>query len=306
MVSKFFTSFSALVATSIMATNIIAQDEMFICKKDGQKLKYYVNEIDSIVFKPNGTQGEGMGRQDDNTIFFDDFNDFNESVWTKETHEAGWVNRELQSYDPAYVSVGKDGDKSVLILTAERMNGRIVSGRVNSKDKKSFKYGKIEASIKLPSTANGLWPAFWMMGDNNNEWPACGEIDIMEMGNEVGILNNTTTRHINTAIHYGPDANRHEQHYKADVVSNNLQDGNYHKYTAIWDQDKIQILYDDILFHTFNISGNQYFQDNFYMLFNLAVGGMFTAIYDVNGITALPEGQCVMMYVDWIRIAKSE
>lgn len=66
-------------------------------------------------------------------------------------------NEELQSYSPDNVTTGKDGDRTVLILTAENRNGRIISGRVNSKGKKGVKYGKIEACIKLPETANGLW-----------------------------------------------------------------------------------------------------------------------------------------------------
>ena len=99
--------------------------------------------------------------------FFDDFDTFDESVWTKETHEPGWVNQELQAYDPAYVTTGKDGDRSVLILTAERKDGKIFSGRVNSKGKMNFRLRKVEASIRLPKTDAGLWPAFWMMGDNS-------------------------------------------------------------------------------------------------------------------------------------------
>ena len=97
-------------------------------------------------------------------VFKDDFETFDSNVWTKEEHEAGWVNQELQIYDAAHVSTGTDEGRSVLILTAERKGDKIYSGRVNSQGKKSFQYGKIEASIKLPQTANGLWPAFWMMG----------------------------------------------------------------------------------------------------------------------------------------------
>ena len=126
-----------------------------------------------------------------------------EKVWTKETHEPGWTNQELQAYDAAHVSVGKDGDKSVLILTAERKGNKIYSGRVNSKGKKSFKYRKIEASIKLPKTNGGLWPAFWIMGDNDKEWPQCGEIDIMEMGEQSGMAAGISEKQVNTAIHYG-------------------------------------------------------------------------------------------------------
>ncbi len=133
----------------------------------------------------------------------------------KETHEAGWTNQELQSYSTSQVKVGKDEGKTVLILTAKRTGNKVVSGRVNTKNKKYFKYGKVEASIKLPETANGLWPAFWMMGNNKQEWPACGEIDIMEMGDAQGIANGTSTTRVNTALHYGPDVAGHEQQYFA-------------------------------------------------------------------------------------------
>ena len=125
-----------------------------------------------------------------NLVFTEDFNEFDNSVWTKEAHGAGWVNNELQKYTEESVSIGMDGDKTVLILTAKREGNKFYSGRINSKGKKSFQYGKVEASIKLPKTADGLWPAFWMMGDNDKEWPACGEIDIMEMGEKEGIETN--------------------------------------------------------------------------------------------------------------------
>lgn len=123
-------------------------------------------------------KGAATGTEED-VVFFDDFKTFDSSVWTKETHEAGWTNEELQAYSPEQVKVGKDGGRSVLMLTAEWKNGKIVSGRINSKGKKSFRYGTLSASIRLPKTADGLWPAFWMMGDNGKEWPACGEIDII-------------------------------------------------------------------------------------------------------------------------------
>ena len=85
---------------------------------------------------------------DGDVVFFDDFDSFNSAYWSKETHEAGWTNQELQAYSTGQVKVGKDDGKTVLILTATRKGDKIVSGRVNSKGKKYFKYGKIEASIK--------------------------------------------------------------------------------------------------------------------------------------------------------------
>lgn len=239
---------------------------------------------------------------DENVLFFDDFKTFDNSVWTKETHESGWTNQELQAYEPGQVKVGKDGDKSVLMLTAEWKNGKIVSGRINSKKKKSFKYGTISASIKLPKTANGLWPAFWMMGDNDKEWPACGEIDIMEMGDEEGIRTNTSSRRVNSAIHFGSAPAYHEQLYHASTVETDLQDGQYHTYTLDWNESQASVSIDGNLFYTFDIKDNPYFHDKFFILFNLAVGGTFTGITDANDITALKKGEKATMYVDWIKI----
>lgn len=235
-------------------------------------------------------------------VFEDNFTTLDFTIWNKETHEAGWVNQELQAYDYAQVTVGKDAHRSVLMLTAEHKNGKLISGRVNTRGKKNFRYGKLEASIKLPKTANGLWPAFWVMGDNNKQWPACGEIDILEMGDAEGIRSGTTTRRVNTAIHYGPSPDGHQQQYYAANAPVDLQDGSYHRYTMEWDETSIAISIDSIPFNTFQIKDNPYFHDNFYILLNLAVGGSFTGITDQSKITALKEGQKAVMYIDWIRI----
>lgn len=239
-------------------------------------------------------------------LFKDDFDFFNENVWTKEVHESGWVNNELQAYDPAYVSVDMDEGKSVLILTAERKGYKIFSGRINSQGKKNFKYGRIEASIKLPKTANGLWPAFWMMGDNHKHWPQCGEIDIMEMGERNGIASGTSETFVNTAIHYGENVETHQQEFHAANVANSLQDGKYHTYALDWDENSLTITIDNIKFRSFDISKASgrygYFQDNFYILFNLAVGGDFPGIHNINNITALKDGEKAHMYIDWVKV----
>lgn len=257
------------------------------------------NKDEPIVSPPTPSSNEVV-------VFQDEFNTFNSSVWTKETHAAGWTNQELQSYDAAHVTVGKDGEKTVLILTAERKNGLIMSGRVNTKSKKSFKYGKLEASIKLPKTANGLWPALWLMGNNNKEWPACGEIDIMEMGDAEGIKSGNTAKRVNTALHFGPDVKNHEQKYFTANASMNLQDGNYHLYSMVWDENKIAISIDNTSFYTFDIKDNIYFHDNFFILLNLAVGGSYTGITNASAITALKDGEKAAMYIDWIKITETK
>ena len=243
---------------------------------------------------------------EDKLFFIDDFDTFNEAVWTIESHEPGWVNQELQEYNANQVSIGKDGDRTVLILTAERKGGRIFSGRVNSKGKMSFRLRKAEASIRLPKTDGGLWPAFWMMGDNDKEWPQCGEIDIMEMGEKTGIANGTSETYLNSAIHYGNDVSDHRQEYHAGDVPSSLQDGRYHTYTLEWTENSLAVSVDGIPFHTFDISKvsgrYDYFHDNCYVLFNLAVGGAFPGITDVEGITAIKEGEKARMYIDWIKV----
>ena len=241
----------------------------------------------------------------DETIF-DDFQTFDATKWTKESHPAGWVNQELQIYDADHVSVGRDGDKTVLVITAERKGGKIYSGRVNSQGKKAFRHGRIEASIRLPKTNGGLWPAFWMMGNNDKPWPQCGEIDILEMGEKSGMSQGTPERTVNTAIHYGTNANDgHLQEYHIGQVARSLQDDQYHTYTLDWDDESLVISIDGVRFHRFDISQKSgrhaYFHDHFYLLFNLAVGGSFTGITDISRLTALKEGEKVRMYVDWVK-----
>ena len=92
----------------------------------------------------------------------------------------GWGNNELQWYleDSAELRDGK------LVITAreESVSGKnYTSARINTRDRFAFRYGRIEASIRLPG-GQGIWPAFWLLGDDiaTEGWPQCGEIDIME------------------------------------------------------------------------------------------------------------------------------
>ena len=88
-------------------------------------------------------------------------------------------------------------------------------------------------------------------------------------------------------------------------MANSLQDGNYHTYSLDWDENSLTISVDNVKFHTFDISSNTYFHDNFYILFNLAVGGNFTGIWNINGITALASGE-QRMYVDYVRVYRKK
>mgnify|MGYP004514311545 CR=1 FL=1 len=118
----------------------------------------------------------------------------NRDYWNVEVNGSGCGNNELQYYvDNADNVAVRDGN---LVITARRQDydgHAFTSGRVNTCGKVGFTYGIVEARIKLPKTANGLWPAFWMMGDDIKEcgWPACGETDVLEMGHADGIMDGT-------------------------------------------------------------------------------------------------------------------
>ena len=116
-------------------------------------------------------------------------------TWTYDDGGGGWGNGQFE-YDTArhensYVTNGN------LVIEARRENylgNSFTSARMLTQGRFAFMYGDLEARIKLPNTANGLWPAFWMMGNNAGAivWPACGEVDIIEMGSAAGIPGSST------------------------------------------------------------------------------------------------------------------
>ena len=271
----------------------------------------------------------GTGETDGYKLVWQDLFDgteLNMSRWNIEVNGDGGGNNELQYYTARLdnVHVGDDGEgNGCLILTAKKevYNGKqCTSGRITTKNKIAFKHGKIEAAIKLPQTANGLWPAFWMMGNDFDQvgWPRCGETDIMEFGNATGIANGTQDRYFNGACHWGTAWNDHRQHANAITNSYSLQDGEFHIYTCIWDQDKVAMYVD--LDRNPNASPyyimtipetttdqthpGYYFHKENFILFNLAVGGNFPGIWDINSITALNEGNNYQqsMYVNYVKI----
>ena len=271
----------------------------------------------------------GTGETDGYKLVWQDLFDgteLNMSRWNIEVNGDGGGNNELQYYTARLdnVHVGDDGEgNGCLILTAKKevYNGKqCTSGRITTKNKIAFKHGKVEAAIKLPQTANGLWPAFWMMGNDFDQvgWPRCGETDIMEFGNATGIANGTQDRYFNGACHWGTAWNDHRQHANAITNSYSLQDGEFHIYTCIWDQDKVAMYVD--LDRNPNASPyyimtipetttdqthpGYYFHKENFILFNLAVGGNFPGIWDINSITALNEGNNYQqsMYVNYVKI----
>lgn len=247
----------------------------------------------------------------------DDFNGsaLDREVWNVEVNGTGCGNNELQYYVDSPENVSVAGGN--LILTARRAdyNGThsFTSGRVNTRGKKTFTYGLIEARIKLPKTADGLWPAFWMMGDDivENGWPLCGEIDILEMGHANGIAAGVQERLFNGAIHYGRDTQAHRQQVGDRTNAYSLQDGEYHNFYLSWTPERLDMYVDtlsdpylsvDISERNNMESAGAYFHKPGFILFNLAVGGNFPEIHTPEGVTALgPDGKASML-VDYVRV----
>ena len=246
---------------------------------------------------------------------FDNVGSVDERTWNFETgnYNQGFGNWELENYSKANATVGlaPDGTTKALIISAKP---DFTSARLFTKDKVSFKYGKLETRIMIPKTANGLWPAFWLLG-NTGTWPSCGEIDVLEMGHADGIKNDTQEKLYSGACHWGVYQNGGYPNYgKFTTSPTSLQDGKFHKFVLEWTPDVINMYLDDaaepyysmdISDRSLNTSPGNYFNKQFYMLVNLAIGGTFTGVNDRAAVTALHSGE-KKMYVDYIRLYQKE
>lgn len=245
--------------------------------------------------------------------------------WNIEVNGNGGGNRELQYYRRENISVGVEPEsgENCLIITGKKENfsGKTcTSGRLTTQNKMTFQYGKLEARIKLPKTANGLWPAFWLLGADIPimDWPKCGEIDILEMGNADGIFMEKQDCYYNGACHWGFVENgTHPINVAAQAAPYSLQD-DFHLYTMVWNTKVIQMYLDldkypdEKPYLQMGITSDAtakspwyYFNKPFFVLFNLAIGGTYTQIFDINQVTALKNGD-VKMYVDYVRLYQAD
>jgi len=230
-------------------------------------------------------------------IWSDEFSgsSINPSDWTFEKgNNNGWGNNELENYtnrtENAFVSNGN------LIIEArqESVGGfNYTSARMITKSKQTFTYGRIDIRAKLPK-GKGVWPALWMLGNNIDQkgWPACGEIDIMEL------LGQEPSRVYGT-LHYGNSVATHLSKGGNYVLSAGSFDQQFHVFSLIWDKDNLKILVDDVNFFSAkssDISGTYPFDQPFFFIFNIAVGGNWPGNPDIS--TTFPQ----RMIVDYIRV----
>ena len=213
----------------------------------------------------------------------------------------GWGNDELQWYLPDNASI----ENGNLLITARRErqgNFQFTSARINTRDRFAFRYGRVEARIRLPA-GQGIWPAFWLLPQENayGGWAASGEIDIMEAVNSGASGGNT----VHGTIHYGGAWPENRSSGNRHVVESSVTE-EFHVYALEWDERELRWYVDDALHATqtnWFTSGADFpapFDRTFYIVLNVAVGGRFPGPPDST--TGFP----VTMEVDYVRVYSGE
>jgi hypothetical protein len=215
------------------------------------------------------------------------------SDWTYQVANPGFVNSELQYYVSGITSSGDTlayiTDGTLKIKTA-KINGNVYSIRMYGKQSTGWKYGYIEARMKLP-TGKGTWPAFWMMPVNFTAWPDDGEMDIME---EVGYNPNVIVSSLHAKNHYGGNP-------KSGSINCATSQTEFHKYAMEWTSSSITFFLDDKAFYTYNNPGTGTddwpYNSSFYVILNMAWGGSW------GGQQGVDESYLPTTYeIDYVRV----
>ena len=223
------------------------------------------------------------------------------SKWTYDigTGSNGWGNNEKEYYtsrkDNAYI---KDGVLHICAKKEDYEGQKYTSARMLTKGKFAFKYGTVEARIALP-TGKGIWPAFWMLGENFDKvgWPGCGEIDIIEAVNSENIVYGTNhwANGSEYATYGNNTGNYRDQKHEMDITQ-------FHTYKFTWDEKYIRMFVDDFMYHEILIENNtgdtEEFHKPFFFLLNVAVAGNWPG-FEVDDAQFPNE-----MLVDYIRVLK--
>jgi beta-glucanase (GH16 family) len=241
-------------------------------------------------------------------VWSDEFNGADGSLvdsskWVSETGGNGWGNQELEYYTTRPQNAAQQGGNLVIKVIEEKYTGsdgvtrNYTSARLKTQGKFSQKYGRFEARIKIPR-GQGIWPAFWMLGDDidHRGWPKCGEIDIMEnIGKEAALVHGT--------VHgpgYSGDKGLTAPYALPDHQP--LAD-DFHVYAVEWEKNAIRFYIDDHLYATrtpvdLPKGAKWVYQHKFFMLLNVAVGGGWPGNPDSSSV--FPQS----MLVDYVRVYK--
>ena len=209
----------------------------------------------------------------------------------------GWGNNEKQFYTEDAVNSGitldSEGNSVLYIDATATPNGPTdyASAKLTTEDLFEFRFGRVEARIKLPET-QGIWPAFWMLGANKPEigWPGSGEIDIMEsLGNAPQTVYGT--------LHYVNEDNELRSSGDSKSLVQGKYSDDYHIYAIEWTPEKITWFVDSEQYHQVTIADDmKEFLREHYFILNVAVGGYWPGYPDES--TVLPQ----RLAVDYVRV----
>ena len=206
----------------------------------------------------------------------------------------GWGNAELQYYTDRTANVSMDG-KGNLAITAKRESyagSAFTSARIKTMGLFEQAYGRFEARIKSP-WGPGIWPAFWMLGNDvaTNPWPQCGEIDIMEIrGQKPDIMNGTL---------HGPGYSGGASITKSYALENSRFDVDYHLFAVEWGEGYVDFFVDSTLYQRLTpgtVTGEWVFDHPFFLILNVAVGGNYLG-FPTNQ-TPFPQS----MLIDYVKV----
>jgi beta-glucanase (GH16 family) len=214
-------------------------------------------------------------------------------IWELQTGGDGWGNNQLEYNTDRIdnVRLSGNGELEIVAQREEYENNAYTSGRIRSQESFALPGSRFEAHIKLPK-GQGLWPAFWLLGSSFEEegWPFCGEVDIMEFRGE-------NPQEFLTTVH-GPGFSGGSSVGSTHDLDIDLSE-DYHTYAVEIDSEYIAWYLDDERIHSItngSLAGGEWiFDGEARMILNLAVGGNF--LTDPTEDTPFPS----KMSVDWIR-----
>ena len=265
-----------------------------------------LSKISTLVWLSASSAGTAYGQ----VIWSDEFDSGTSpdpAVWSYDIGAGGWGNEELQEYTNAPENVRIENGN--LVITARETtageNGRgFTSARVRTEDKLTFKYGRIEARIKIPDLADGLWPAFWTLGNDFSQvgWPFCGELDVMEMGNSAAISAGFVNQYVGSTAHWEDNGNT--VFYGETLYSPTRLDDGFHIFSMNWTPSLVTTYLDGEQIWAFNIRPDSCtdcseFHQPHFMILNMAVGGTYPGLLSSDQITAAMPAE---MLIDYVRI----
>jgi Glycosyl hydrolases family 16 len=215
--------------------------------------------------------------------------------WGFDIGNNGWGNNELQNYTNRTQNARIENGMLVIEARRENLGGSaFTSARLKTQGKQSFGINTwVEARINAPE-GQGVWPAFWMLGESISTigWPSCGEIDIMEIQGQNPFRNFGT-------IHWANASGQHVSFGGIFNASSSLSAG-FHTFAISRTGSSIKWYVDRVQYAEANIANGinstSEFQAPFFVILNIAVGGNFVGSPD--GSTVFPQ----QLQVDWVRV----